>query len=684
MPPDNTDDDAKKAAADAEAAKKAADAAQSPLVNKGAAPSLNLAGGGGPLAGAVTETDEAKEERLANAADAAKAAQIASSKEALKKRQQGEAAIDVAAATDDRETLERQNKMQRDFDIDVKSGKLKHGEFTPIPYKPTKPTSPVEQWGSMAMMFAMLGSLFTRNHAVTALNAAAAAMNGYKQGDEAASKQAFEEWKVANDNMLKAAEFQEKAYAQALKGLEDRKQYEREMNTARGKERTAQLKALATAFQDTTYLAEMEANAATGGYDGYIRHKKMLADGAEASVKATEAKEKMDANAAFRNMEKSGALDNPTLETINTVSALGSPLGSAWVKGKAAQIALQETRKRDAENTAEFQKAKEAGDHETMDALLAPFDPLAAKRASKRLEEESKKMTPEVTKQWIDDFKNLRADYQTLGAAQKRSPEMVKAYQQAEREFNAENKANGNTESMGEAFKQRKDALAAVKHAGKTADAVKTLDVVQQHLEIMLDAAEERKRISNSDIAGLNSWASRLGRALNNQDIVDYKAASLILPTELTKASTGGPIGTGAEREELRKLFDSGATEKTIKKTVDVLQKFVLGQAEGIYDTYGKYATPDELFAPRVARLIKPHIQAYPARPGTASEPNATSPGAAPGTAPKAFTIPSVGVYPAASVAQWVKDAKALPGRENMTDEQLVEEFRKQTSGGGK
>jgi membrane-associated HD superfamily phosphohydrolase len=99
----------------------------------------------------------------------------------------------------------------------------------------------IEQLGSTTMLFAMLGGLFTRTHAITALNAATGALNGFKEGNDAKAKQSLRAMKVAEREVLQAARFQQEVYNNIMKDVTDRAQYEREINTAKGKERTAKL-----------------------------------------------------------------------------------------------------------------------------------------------------------------------------------------------------------------------------------------------------------------------------------------------------------------------------------------------------------------------------------------------------------------------------------------------------------
>lgn len=126
--------------------------------------------------------------------------------------------LDIAKLGEEEAKSESETSKQVQ-DLEMSRGIYKMPKYEPIPYKAPKPTSVPEQWGSVAMMFAMLGSMFTRNHAVTALTAATAAMNGFQQKDAAAAEQAYKEWKIASENALKAANYEQKAYEEAMKGM---------------------------------------------------------------------------------------------------------------------------------------------------------------------------------------------------------------------------------------------------------------------------------------------------------------------------------------------------------------------------------------------------------------------------------------------------------------------------------
>jgi hypothetical protein len=100
---------------------------------------------------------------------------------------------------------------------EAQSDALKPPEMVKPPPPPQVQATPLsERWGSLAMTMASLGGLLTRHPLTASLNAMAAVNHAYNDGDMAAAKSAYEQWKVQNENAIKMSEFQNKAYENAL------------------------------------------------------------------------------------------------------------------------------------------------------------------------------------------------------------------------------------------------------------------------------------------------------------------------------------------------------------------------------------------------------------------------------------------------------------------------------------
>lgn len=115
-----------------------------------------------------------------------------------------------AVAAQETQALEA-NKKSRAAALSVTDQQIKDlgppPDFTPTTYQPAKQTSPIQQWGSIAMVAATLLPLISRSSLTTALNAAGNVMKAFRQGDQEAANFAYQQWKDANDEALKKANY---------------------------------------------------------------------------------------------------------------------------------------------------------------------------------------------------------------------------------------------------------------------------------------------------------------------------------------------------------------------------------------------------------------------------------------------------------------------------------------------
>lgn len=77
-------------------------------------------------------------------------------------------------------------------------------------------TDQMQTFGSAAMFIAAFGSLLTKTPLETALNSGASVLNAYHKNDAAAFNQAFNKWKVDNDNAWKVADYNQQLYKDVL------------------------------------------------------------------------------------------------------------------------------------------------------------------------------------------------------------------------------------------------------------------------------------------------------------------------------------------------------------------------------------------------------------------------------------------------------------------------------------
>lgn len=166
--------------------------------------------------------------------------------------------------------LKRNQQIEGDYER--QKGSLMPPKFAPIPPPTVKSTDPKQAWGSSAMWLAGLASLMTRTPLTTAMNSAAAVLTAYHKGDQEAANQAYQSWKVASDNAIKAFDFEQSAYKEALGDLEHRTEFKERQSDSQAaadrrqsssesaaaeRARVAQLNAVGKSLQDT-FMAQVK------------------------------------------------------------------------------------------------------------------------------------------------------------------------------------------------------------------------------------------------------------------------------------------------------------------------------------------------------------------------------------------------------------------------------------------
>jgi hypothetical protein len=131
----------------------------------------------------------------------------------------GEAQTDFDRRAEDQMAQDRQ-KMAQSYDLeaaDARDPALRPWNAEQEKAKYIR--GPMENFGSVGMIFAMAASAFTRTPMISALNAGAAAMQATQQSDEKAYKQAFDAWKSNSDLALKRFDMERNLYEDANKLL---------------------------------------------------------------------------------------------------------------------------------------------------------------------------------------------------------------------------------------------------------------------------------------------------------------------------------------------------------------------------------------------------------------------------------------------------------------------------------
>lgn len=234
--------------------------------------------------------------------------------------------------------VEELNKDISDTDTEVsKIEKDKHDMTPPkletIPQPTPQQTDPVKSWGSAAMLFAGLGSLFTRRPLTSALNASAQVFKAVQQKDQEATNQAYDSWKIANENALKMADFQQKQYKEALDNAD------KDENAA-----LAKLRAKMVAFQDTTGVQALDVHGLQGVQQHMIELRR-LQDQMENAAPGVKLKKEQadiyfDLTNAHKELVAAQASKDPArikaaTDKVNDAMARAKDLSTATGKGGA-------------------------------------------------------------------------------------------------------------------------------------------------------------------------------------------------------------------------------------------------------------------------------------------------------------------------------------------------------------
>lgn len=184
---------------------------------------------------------------------------------------------------------------------------------------PTKQTSLVEQWGSPAMLLALLGSAFTRQPLTNALNAGGAVMKAFQKGDFDAAQQSMAQWKENTDLALKLYGIQSKSTEAAWKAI--REGSREAINDAK-----AELLAYSHAYGDQATISLLRVDNVEKAEELY-RKTKTAADNLDESTKLINDAVENDPAVVSAKQKLTDAGSDPT-----KAAAAKRELGTAQIK----------------------------------------------------------------------------------------------------------------------------------------------------------------------------------------------------------------------------------------------------------------------------------------------------------------------------------------------------------------
>ena len=135
-------------------------------------------------------------------------------------------------------------------------------------------TDPIQAFGSVGSVFAMLASAFTKDPMTNSLMAGAAAMDAIKEGDQLNFQRAYDAWKQNNDLAFKRHQLQQQSYDSALRLMD---------SDLRAGEAKMKMEAARFGDQKALFLLENGYNAEL------VDYLNKSAQAAQAMIKASEA-----------------------------------------------------------------------------------------------------------------------------------------------------------------------------------------------------------------------------------------------------------------------------------------------------------------------------------------------------------------------------------------------------------
>ena len=491
--------------------------------------------------------------------------------------------------------------------LDASTMQMKPPELKLPPKPEQKNTDPMEAWGSMAMVFAALASTKVRNHASTAMNAAASALKGIQQKDKDTFDQNLKTWEVETKNALDMANFQQRSYDELLKNVEHKEDLARSMGSEQDRATEAKIRTLSSALQDPAMIKALdhgglpEAAKLQETRDRQAMELKKYQ--IDMSKNATKAGEALAANTVKEDPAFKKAMADGDLATAYGMLATVAPqtFGAMAEKARKDQDDLELKQKKDDES-AQGQAAQAfdrwksehpgASSEETNQAQLDIHKQYAAN---------GRGVYPPITPENKHFLAQKLASYQIKSPSDtvlSRSPDWVDAMKEAEQinpSFN---------EAKYDLVRKAREKITT----GKDGDAVASYVRLNQHLQFFSDLVD--KLSNGSDIKALDKIAAAWGRQTGNPNVSSYDTALQLVGDEMVKAATGtGAAGALGDREEIKKNFDPGQTKEQLRANIDAVRTLVGGAIVSTLNKYRSALEPQELQA--ITGLSPQDLESY-------------------------------------------------------------------------
>jgi hypothetical protein len=532
--------------------------------------------------------------------------------------------------------------------LDAEAMKLTPPEMKLPPKPEPKSTDPIDAWGSIAMVFAALASTRTRNHASTAMNAAASALNAIKQSDKTAYDQAFETWKVETQNAIELAHFQQDAYKTLLASVEHKENVAIEEGRMFDAATEAKLRVLTNSLGDPGMWRAYEQGGIAGAADfqktrqkqaeefelqklkmnkaGIEQQKLMLTQQimtSDAYRQAKTPRERLELLAPVdperieteltkiddKDKIESGKLDAKVREAFDK-NALGrAALEERVENDKAKQefnkYKLGETEKEHEERTGLMREKMEVSKQsdeqrkfefrEKMDLQLKQFDErkqvdeqrlAQAKERMEHVEKTASARSQPLTPEQIEENAKLMAHLK-MPMATNTLTSRNNTWEQANLRAVEIAKKEGRPDFSEQWYPalQRQRIDAAT---GAGAKGIRSLSVADKHLEAMEAAILALP--NDAGVKPLTRAFNFIANQVNDSNLSGEQIDAKIVSNEVAKAISASGNMTGAEREDLESMFDANRGKESLIGIIHHARELLGGQVAGYMRQFSKYA----------------------------------------------------------------------------------------------
>ncbi len=476
------------------------------------------------------------------------------------------------------------------------------------PNKPQTATDDIQLWGSLAIVFAAIASRRTRTPMTTALNAAAAAVQGMREGSKERVDQAYKQWEMDMNFALQNATFEQRAYDELMNQITTKEELRYKAGQAQDAEAfkreifgfREQQAATGNAFkrEDLTRKEEKdketEENRKTLLVQGQEKiEEKAKFDRESLRIRKDIETDKVKQNEALLKFKTMAAAlhDAPMLQVLEQGEAEG---GFAEGVKRAAELNNQRREQADKlksasekitkakqeqeivdemKQTHEWQKAVAAGDHDTQLRMLIETQNKMHAKTGSNIVPWPQPLIDSTAQDIVAGRKAPLTGSNLFGRGAANNPN-VAAVMQKVHELDPDYDT-----TLWDAKKQAVKAL-----LGKDGDQIRSFTVLVHHLEFFDTLAKELK---NSPNRPENQVITEVARQFGMPEVTNFDLAKLIVGQEILKA-TAGSTETGEDRAKIAEALDRANSPEQLAEVSRVIKTLASGQLSGQLSKYRK------------------------------------------------------------------------------------------------